>query len=521
MALDMAISTAFADKVLDTVRQHGLFCAGDRVVVAVSGGPDSMALLEAMVELRERLEVWLCVAHLNHGLRGWAAEEDAEFVAARAAALGLEAKLGATDVAAERERRGGSVEMAARRARYAFLERVAAEVEAARVALGHTADDQVETVLQRLLRGGELDALCGMPVMRALAADVPRGPSPAPSARELSAAPSSTGSAGEAKKIVSFSRGGGRVMVVRPLLDVSRADMLDYLAARGVGYRVDESNADVSFQRNLVRHRLLPVLEARWGGGLRATLLRLAAQARELMGVVAGQAEGLVEREGGGARLDVEQLARQPRLVRRAAVRRAYELAGGAGELTRRAIDAVEGLLGGGSGREVSLAGGILAQRSYGELRFHKRDGTALPAVRLVLDVPGRVEVPEVGIWVEAEVVRGPPARGAGTAQPGAAVPHAKRKWEEVVDRDRVGERLVVRTRAPGDRFEPLGLGGRKKLKDFLIDERVPREERARLLVVEGRCGIAWVVGLRLDERAKVRAETRRFARLRAGRLEA
>jgi tRNA(Ile)-lysidine synthase len=225
--------------------------------------------------------------------------------------------------------------------------------------------------------------------------------------------------------------------------------------------------------------------------------------------MVEGEAGRLVAAAEGGAEVGVEALASRPRLVRRLAARRAYELAGGRGELTRRAIDAVEGLLGGGSGREVALAGGVVARRRYDELRFEKRDGAA-PRVRVVLDVPGRVEVPEVGLWIEAEVV------DTGQRRPAY---NADRLWEEVVDLERVGERLVVRTREPGDRFMPFGLGGSKKLKDFLIDERVPRDERERTLVVVGRSGIAWVVGRRLDERAKVRAGTRRYLCLRAGKL--
>jgi tRNA(Ile)-lysidine synthase len=466
-----------ATNTLATIQARQLLSSGDRVAVAVSGGPDSMALLEALAELRERLGLWLCVAHLNHGLRGRLAEEDAEFVAARARALGLPFRLGSADVAALRRRRGGSVEMAARDARYAFLEEVAAEVGATRVALGHTADDQVETVLQRLLRGGELGALRGMPVARPL--------SPRSSA-----------------------------WVVRPLLWATRAEVLEYLAQRGVGWRYDASNADLSFQRNWVRHELLPLLEARCGGELRAWVLGLTERAAELARAVEREATGLVAERGNEATVDVARAAGLPRLVRRAAARRAYGLAGGRGELAWRTLDAVEGLLEGDSGREVALAGGMVVERSYGELRFRRPRGRR-PRVRVALDVPGRVEAPEVGLWVEAEEFpisdfRFPIAdsalRGCG-------------RLEELVDLEAVGERLVVRTREAGDRFTPLGLGAGKKLKDFLMDERVPREERERTLLVAGRCGIVWVVGLRLDERAKVTPATRRLARLRAGRL--
>ena len=478
-AAAMEPRTLLARKMLATIRERGLFGRGDRVVAAVSGGPDSMALLDVLAGLQERLGLWICVAHLDHGLRA-AAGADAAFVAAQAERLGLDVQCGFADVAAERLRAGGSVEMAARRARYAFLGRVARETHAGKVAVGHTADDQVETILLKLLRGEELGALCGMPAARRLA--------PASAA-----------------------------WLVRPLLDATRAEVLEHLAARGLAFRVDESNADTSFGRNAVRHELLPALEARCGEALRGLLLGSVDAARGLARILEEQASRLVASAAGEAVLDLRQAGAAPRLLRRMAARRAYAAAGGSGPLGRGALDAVEGLLAGGSGREVSLADGVVAERSYGQVRFHRPDpprreaprerGTA---ARVALPVPGRVEVWAAGLWVEAERL---------TERP-RALP-ADRRWEEVVDLERAGEPLVVRPREAGDRFVPLGLGASKKLKDFFIDQRVPREDRARALLVEGPHGVVWVVGLRLDARAAVRPDSRRFLRLRAGPLEA
>ncbi|HUT32527.1 MAG TPA: tRNA lysidine(34) synthetase TilS [Planctomycetota bacterium] len=459
--------TAFLAKVAATIERHGLLGRGDLVVVAVSGGPDSMALLHALIELRGQFALRLSVAHLNHLLRGRASDDDAEFVAARAAAAGLPCRTGATDVAAERRQHGGSLEMAARRARYEFLEAVALEDAAQRVALGHTADDQVETILLRLLRGGELAALRGMPVARPLS-------------------PTS------------------RATLIRPLLDVTRAEVLDYLASRGIPWRSDATNADRSFLRNWVRHELLPLLEAR-GGKVRAALLGAVERARTLSGLVGAQASDLVAVGEGGARLDPARLAAAPRVVRREALRRAYCAAGGRGDLTRRALAAAECLIAPPAGRSASLAGGFVAERCYDALVVRQRRPKA-PNISLTLAVPGRIEVPELGLWLEASPLDCPP-------------PWQKGRWEEVVDLDAVGERLEVRTRRAGDRFVPLGGAASTKLKDFLIAQRVPRADRGRLLLVIGRAGVAWVVGLRLDHRARVTPATSRVARLRAGPL--
>ncbi len=449
-----------ASRALATIRRHNMLSGGERVIVAVSGGPDSMALLDVLVELREPLGLRLCVAHLNHCLRGQEATEDAEFVAARADALGLPAKIGSADVAALRQARGGTLEVAARRARYAFLEAVAAQAAASRVALGHTAEDQAETILLRLLRGGELAALCGMPPRRTI--------SP-----------------------------GSSTLVVRPLIEARRADVLSYLAERGVAWRADATNVDPSFRRNWVRHELLPALGARLGGDAATALLNLQEAAHQLSRAIAAVA----------ASVPLADLAAVPRIVRREALRMAHRRAGGTGGLTWRTLDAIESLLAGGAGRMVALPCGLVAERQYREIVFRQRS-LARPAVRAALTVPGRVELPELGLWLEAEALESPPheLRGRGG-------------WEEVVDIDAVGERLEVRTRRPGDRFVPLGMAAPVKLKDFLISQHVPRCERDAVPLATCPAGIVWVVGLRLDDRAKVTPATRRFARLRAGRL--
>jgi len=436
--------------------------------VAVSGGPDSMALLHALYALRDELGLRLVVAHLDHCLRGESSRRDAEFVAAEARRLGLPSRFARTDVGALRREMGGSIEMAARHARYDFLARVAAELEADAVAVGHTADDQVETIILGLLRGGGLRALRGIPPERPIAQR-------------------------------------SEVRVIRPLLRVWRAELSGFLAERGIAYRTDETNADTSFARNWVRHELLPLLEARWGRAVRERLRRLAEHAAELSRAVARQAETLLAEEQGKVAFPVEGVRALPALVQAEVFRVAFARAGGRGELTRRVVRALEGLLAGPSGRQVSLPGGVVARRDYGVVRMGRP--AEKPALEARLPVPGRLEVPAVGLWVEAR-----------PCDPGSARLSSSR-WEEFADLDAVGDELVVRTRRAGDRFVPLGLGAAKKLKDFFIDQRVPRDERDKALLVCGQRGIVWVVGLRLDERARLTPASRRVVRLRAGPL--
>jgi tRNA(Ile)-lysidine synthase len=241
--------------VLHTVRAHGLLGPGDRVLVAVSGGPDSMALLHALWELRARLDIALEVATVDHGLRP-AARAEAELVSERAAALELPFRLLRVDVAGAR--RGGSLQEAARVARLRALADLAAERGARRVALGHQADDQAETVLFRIVRGTGLAGLRGIPYARA--------------------------------------------PFVRPLLDVPRAQILRYLRRRSIPFVEDPSNADPRFARARVRHRLIPLL-AEENPRVREALIGLAAAAR-----AAGAAGGELPADLG--RRAVEAVAR-------------------------------------------------------------------------------------------------------------------------------------------------------------------------------------------------------------------
>lgn len=459
-----------------TIQQQALLAEGDRVVVAVSGGPDSMALLDVLVLLRAELGLWLCVAHLNHGLRE-AAAADAECVAARAAELGVAFHGGACEVLAEQDAHGGSIEMAARRARYAFLGEVAAEAAANRIATGHTADDQVETVVLGLLRSGSPECIAGMPAARPL-------------------------------------EPGSEVTVVRPLLDATRDDVLHHMGRRGLAYCEDETNADASFARNAVRHHVLPLLSAS-DGEFRQTVLRATRKMRQLLDVMDATADLVVRGRDGRARVAVASVQVLHGLGLGRVMRKAFAIVGGRGEVALAAMHGVAALCEGGSGREAHLPDGVVVRREYEDIVFLKPGPRRVAAVqgrgralRHRLPVPGRVPVPEGSVRLYAQTFVRRPRRWPEDDP-----------WEEIVDLDRISGPLVVRRREAGDRFVPLGMTGTKKVKDFLIDERVPREERERVLVVEGPHGIAWVVGLRLDDRVKVTPQTRRYARLRAAEL--
>ena len=479
----------FLRHVRDTIRRHAMLASSGRVVAAVSGGPDSMALLESLVllmgdESRERL----VVAHLDHGLRESAAD-DAEFVREEARSRGLEFVLGTEDVGSLARDQKLSVEHAARKVRYAFLGRAAREAGAQTVALGHTADDNAETVFLNIFRGTGLRGLSGIRPVR-----------------------------------VDTDDEGGEVRYIRPLIKLTRAEIEAFLAERGVPFRTDETNVDTRFRRNLVRHELLPAVRRALQPRATEVLCRLATLASEARDFVEGEAASRLGevRSGETASLSRAEWERVPPALRGSVLRLLFESASGGRSLSQAHVAAVRKLVesAGESGEtgEIDLPGRWTA-RATGEgvtlVPPRVQEESAEPEPwRLLLRVPGHVKIPDGRVLVAELKTRNP---GGGEQPPRSADPTAPLEW---ADHDALGRprELVIRSREPGDVFCPFGTGGTKTVKRFLIDLKVPREERPLVPIVttadeEGE--IVWVAPYRLAEGARVSKETREVLVLR------
>jgi len=437
---------------------------GERWVVAVSGGADSVFLLRALAELAAEFGLQLAVAHLDHGLRAGASREDARFVAALARELGLPARLGELPPG-ELARACGSPEEAARDARHRFLEAARAEFAARRIALGHHADDQAETVLLNLLRGTGPAGLAGM---RRLSRD-------------------------------------GRVC--RPLLDCTRAEIRAELAARGWPFREDASNRDPARPRNFLRHQVLPLLERHLNPALRETLAGTADICRQWVDMVSAMAEkALMEatREPGSAllALDCATLMAYPEAVRKFALGKALEGFEGPRGPARTHLAALDRLLApdAAGGRRVSLPMRLEAARERDRLVVY-RPPAVPPFESLPLVVPGEVRLAD-GTRVCA---RRRPA-------PGDPAPSPDRVW---IDPAALDGPLEVRRRRPGDRFEPWGLRAETKLKSFLIGARVPRRLRGELWLLSDARSVLWVFQLRPSERLRLGANVEEVIEVR------
>jgi tRNA(Ile)-lysidine synthase len=457
-------------RVLRFVRGRGVLLPGERVLAAVSGGQDSMALLAVLGRLAERLDIQLTVAHFDHMLRSrQEARDDEAAVHDLAADLGLSFVTGAADVPARVRQQRESVEGAARQLRFDFLGREAKRLKAKVVALGHTRDDRAETVLLHLLRGSGLDGLIGLRPR----SDWPLGRGPA---------------------------------LARPMLEITRTETLRYCREAGLTPREDPTNLLLQATRNRLRHEVLPLLR-RVNPRLDEALCRLgeaaAADIDHLEAAADAEWQSQAAFEDGGVVFPRRTFASLSPALRARLLRRAVgHLAGAAVEPEAVHVAAVEEAVAKRRG-SVSLPHGLTASVGARNVRIGWRSSrmTSLAIAETPLAVPGRTDLP--GWTVLVEIVKPPPPQ-----------PRPRTRFEAWLDSDAVGPQLIVRSRRPGDRLRPLGLGGEKKLQDVLVDARVPREERDAVPLVCAPWGIAWVVGHRLDERAAL-GEGSRVLRLR------
>ncbi|HEY3886359.1 MAG TPA: tRNA lysidine(34) synthetase TilS [Vicinamibacterales bacterium] len=462
------------------LERERLAAAGARVLAAVSGGADSVAMLLLLRELAAGGGLQIAgVAHLNHQLRGQDSDDDERFSAALAERYDLPFRSARVDVAAAAREEKRSLEDMARTARYAFLKDAAVSVHADVIAVAHTRDDQAETFLLRLVRGAGARGLGGI-----------------------------------------RPRCG---TVIRPLLDVTRRELREYLSARHGTFREDASNADVAIPRNRIRHELLPYLEGRFAPGIVDILAREAtlAQADERYLRSAADALGasvLSTDEAGFLRIDAAMLVGAPPALSMRVALAALERAAGKRPIT---YDHVRRLLefAAASNTSISLPGQQVTRVGAAIVLAPDVGSTGSRASRLAsgtpfafsLSIPGEVQLAGQRLAVGAEKLPEAVAR--------------LRKWtvrdsEVGVAADPLDLPLAVRSRRPGDRFRPLGAPGIRKLQDFLVDRKVPRTQRDTLpLVVDATDRIVWVVGHSVAEDFRVTDPSRGVILLKVRRL--
>ncbi len=489
-------------KVKYLIQQHSLILPGQVVVVGVSGGADSVCLLHILAKWQDELGIELHIAHLNHQLRGAESEADARYVASLADRLGIPVIVGRRDVAAYKAERGCSMEEAARELRYDFLTQVAIDTGAGRVAVGHTRDDQVETVLMHILRGTGTSGLRGLEPC-----------SPVPFYRSKS----------KAKEL--------RLLVIRPLLEITRDETMKYCREHQLEPRMDSSNLSLSFFRNRIRMELLPLLR-KYNPRIDETLLRMSGIAGDDACFVEQQALQLWDRvarqKDNAIYLDKKKTSALPVALQRQLVRlAAYRVLGDTRDIEAIHIEAIRDLLIKPVGKRISLPHGLICCAEYDEVLLALSLPSPCPFPPLQgespLRVPGETILPGwrvIASVVERQTERTENFAGDSRLQES---PGAEGRLHDALsahlDLHRAGTELFVRRRQQGDRFQPLGMDMTKELKHFMVDARIPLSWRDYIPLVCSTEQILWVVGWRIDDRVKVTESTRSIIRLEFYRL--
>lgn len=462
-------------QISDTVTKYSMMRAPERVLCAVSGGADSVCLLLALKELG--FEV--CAVHVEHGIRGEESLEDCAFVRALCRQTGADLTVRHIDAPALSDSSGRSLEEASRDARYRIFRETAQSRGIRVIATAHHRGDQAETVLWNLARGSSLDGLCGILPVRDL-----------------------TDPAAE----------GADLRIVRPLLKCGKDEIEDWLKARGQAWRVDRTNQDPSITRNAIRMHVIPCLEEQNGAAQRhiaQTAEDLAQVSRYLDSVTdKAYAEAVRSMPGGELQMDLQVLRDLPEVIAgRLLHRAAGDARGGSRDITREHVQALFRLSRMDNGKRISLPGGILAVREEGILALRPQgaagagrrdvertacpDDCAADGIRIETGRSGRYVHPSgfavtvrFGTWSGGEV--------------------SKKKYTKTLAYDTMTPYMTLRTRRDGDWLAIDSAGGRKKLKSYLIDEKIPRDRRDGIFLIAQGSHVLWVIGGRISEAAKV-----------------
>jgi tRNA(Ile)-lysidine synthase len=460
--------SGFVHKAVATIKKYSMFAGGEKVLVGLSGGPDSVCLLHLLLSIKNKFMLDLSAIYIDHGLRPGETDEEVLFCKDLCESLHIPFMTKAIDVKSYAREQRMNIQEAARQLRYTTFDEASCEMNAQKIALGHTADDQAETLLMRLLRGSGPTGLAGIPPVRK--------------------------------------------NIIRPLIETERKDIEKFLDEGKIGFIIDSSNTKKDYLRNRIRLALFPMLRE-LNPDITETLSKTAAILRDeekyfeiivtktLMKLISRKTDSRIE-------LFLLPVESMDKVILRRVLRRAIEETKGLREISFIHIeDIIDLIKRGKAGDRLYLPGGIRAIKGYATLILTSEPPVTLSACPLML--PGETILKEAGVLIKASILE-IPVEAAGTGlQTDSAL----------FDADKLVFPLIARPRKDGDFFYPLGFGKRKKIQDFFVDEKVPRDERDRTpLIISGE-DIIWVLGYRGDDRFKVTEETKKTLRLEVKRI--
>lgn len=456
-------------KIITTIEKYDLISRGDQILIGLSGGCDSVALLYILYDLRLQYKISLTAAHLNHGLRDEESEKDALFVKKLTDNLGIPLIVKKVDVRKAKEKRRISLEEAGRILRYEFFKGVFKENGMDKVALGHQADDQAETLLMHLLRGSGSRGLGGI---------YPK-----------------------------------RDIYIRPLIEIKRKEIIEYLESEGISYRVDSSNKDLRFIRNKIRHKLIPYMEKEYNPGVKNLMIRSGKILRyedEVLGELTEKNFNEMVRwhiKNGELIFDTMKLNKLRKALKYRLFRRAiHEITGSLKRINFGHLEKIEYLSNNIlPNKRINLPFGLTVIRSYDKLIFTKFKNI-LPFCYVLDSIPAELTLYEINKTVKFAMKDGKEI-GNISKSPSTAF----------IDFNEISLPLVIRNFRPGDSFQPLGMNGKKKLKDFFIDMKIPLRERINIPLLLSTDQIIWVGGMRISDRVKIKNDTQRILKVELG----
>jgi tRNA(Ile)-lysidine synthase len=451
-------------KVKQTIKKYTLLEKGERVVVALSGGPDSTALLTVFAPIAQELDLSLIIAHFNHGLRGTESDEDEKF------SRDLSEKMGLAFVSGKmgqiKGKKGISPEDFYRRQRYDFLNKISEDYQAQKIVLGHNLQDQAETILLNLLRGSGLEGLKGFLPMR-----------------------------------------DGKF--IRPLIEISRQEIISFLDEAGIPYRQDSSNKNKIYLRNQIRSELIPYLKEKFNPKIEENLAQMAEILRPEDEFIRKQVahalkSSVIERQQDRILLKIADINKLHPAIRCRLFKTLLEslspAKNGFSFIHIKSLDNLAQKC--ESGKIIVLPLEIEARREYDNLILErKKICSKQMKYEYTMNIPGSLYVKERKLTVRSELTTKENSDFSG-------------KNEVYLDLDKIKQPVIIRNRRDGDWFQPLGMQGRQKIKTFFIDHKIPRCERNEIILLVDRLSVIWIENMHLNDRVKITAETKNVLKL-------
>lgn len=443
-------------KVIKFIDSQGLIKAGDKVLIALSGGPDSVFLLHFLHKYKKRFKIDLHAVHVNHQLRDADAEKDEAFCRKLCDDMAITFYAEKVDVKKYARQNKLSVEEVARKLRYGILEKTAQQIKANKIATAHNSSDNAETVLLNLFHGTGLSGIAGIPVVRG--------------------------------------------NIIRPILSLTKDEITNYLNSAGLKFRIDKSNKDENFRRNFIRRKIIPLIKKNINPSVENTLLKSSEVLRNSNNILNDHLLKLLKKyasySNGVLQVELKILEKYPieilgDILKRLLTEKFNH------EFSYNDFTKITGLVAKQPGRREMLTGKLVAYRERDKILIQRESDDGFTSVKVAVGSSVKTHNGEIGI----DNVKGKPV-------------FSPSKLEEVIAADGLDDNFVIRRWKAGDKFKPLGMQNFKLVSDFLNEQKIPSSQKKNQLVLVNRNNIVWIIGLRIDERVKIKSETKKIWRV-------